>query len=274
MNRIIILGGNGMLGQMVYNYFLKLKYEVFVINTRFESGNFDEFINEINTIESGVVINCIGVIKQKSNETSDLLWGNSILPLELARSLRQDHVLIQPSTDCVFNGKSSKPYLKDHKCDAVDIYGWSKSLAETAVINRGNSLVIRVSIIGPDKNSKKGLLSWFLNNHSQAHINGFINHYWNGITTLEWCKKLRDFIDSGILFSEMNKGKLIQLGTTQIYTKFEMLLMFQETFKTDFNISPFEADESIYRCLSPSIISSSLKLQLEELLEYIDCGKI
>jgi dTDP-4-dehydrorhamnose reductase len=274
MSRIIILGARGMLGQMVRKYFTRLNYEVIVVSTWFEANNFMDFIKEVNAIESGVVINCIGKIKQKSCDIAELLWSNSILPLELTRSLKSDHLLIQPSTDCVFNGQSSEPYLAGVKSDAQDIYGWSKALAETAVINRENSLIMRVSIIGPDYNSNKGLLSWFLSNPGRSHLKGFTNHLWNGITTLEWCKKLEEIITTKDNLVNLNKRGLIQLGTKNIYSKYKMLCKFQEVFKTDFEITPFETEDSINRCLRPMIISDSLEEQLVELRDFMDLDKL
>lgn len=263
-----------MLGQMVYKYFTKHNYEVIVIRSRFEVNNFASFIDEINTLENGIVINCIGVIKQKSTDISELLWGNSILPLELVRSLKKEHVLIQPSTDCIFNGRSVEPYCVDKKSDASDIYGWSKSLAETAVLNRINSKIIRVSIIGPDVNSKKGLLSWFLGNSEKSHLKGFTNHFWNGITTLEWCKKLEEIIIKDNKILTLNNQNLIQLGTEEIYSKFKMLCKFQEVFKTDFTIVPHETEEAVNRCLKPQIASPSLEEQLIELNSFMEADKL
>ena len=123
-------------------------------------------------------------IKQKSEEAFDLLWANSILPLSLARSLKSSHILIQPSTDCVFDGHNNIPYNILDTHTASDVYGWSKSLGETAISGRLNSLIIRGTIKRYNK-SNKGLLAWFLNNPSSNTLNGFTNHFWNGITTLE-----------------------------------------------------------------------------------------
>jgi dTDP-4-dehydrorhamnose reductase len=273
MNKIIVLGANGMLGQMVYKYFTKHNYEVIVIRSRFEVNNFASFIDEINALENGIVINCIGVIKQKSTDISELLWGNSILPLELARSLKQEHVLIQPSTDCIFNGRSVEPYDVDKKSDANDIYGWSKSLAETAVLSRSKSLIMRVSIIGPDMNSNKGLLSWFLSNSEKSQLKGFTNHLWNGITTLEWCKKLEEIIIKDHNLLNLNNQRLVQLGTENIYSKFKMLCKFQGVFKTNFTIVPHKTEDTVNRCLKPQIASPSLEEQLIELNAFMEADK-
>jgi dTDP-4-dehydrorhamnose reductase len=265
---VIILGSKGMLGQMVQRYFGPENYEVIALNDRFTEDKFTPYINKINSFESGIVINCIGKIKQKSNDTLDLLWSNTVLPLELSRSLDNKHFLVQPSTDCVFNGQSSIPYPQSHQNDAQDIYGWSKSLGETAISGRKNSLIVRVSIIGPDNNSDKGLLSWFLNLPDGSKVNGFTNHFWNGITTLEWCKQVESLL-SKIDFNQEQESELVQLGTRQLYSKYEMLKVFQHEFGTKIEITPFNSGGNINRCLEPKIFSPTLEDQIIELKRFM-----
>ena len=267
MKKIIVLGSKGMLGQMVKLYFTNEKFEVIVFDKRFTENNFISYFDELNSFEDGIVINCIGRIKQKSEEAFDLLWANSILPLSLARSLKSSHILIHPSTDCVFDGLTDKPYNFSDFHSASDVYGWSKSLGETAVTNMANSLIVRVSIIGPDSNSNKGLLSWFLNNPSGTILNGFTNHFWNGITTLEWCKRIHEIIINENTLNQFMKQGLIQLGTKEIYSKYEMLRIFKKVFQKDYEIKPQES-QYINRCLQSLIESKSLEIQLNELRTF------
>lgn len=256
-----------MLGQMVKSYFTNKKFKIFEFNKRFTEANFNSYINQINSFEDSFVINCIGKIKQKSEDTLSLIWANSILPLALSRSLKKSHFLIHPSTDCVFDGQTKTPYHNLDYHSASDIYGWSKSLGETSVRKMCNSLIIRVSIIGPDKNSSKGLLSWFLNCKPKSILNGYTNHYWNGITTLEWCKKVHEIINDKSYFNTQIKNGVVQLGTKETYSKYKMLCLFKEVFNKDFTIKPHVADH-VNRCLIPNIESKSLDLQLYELSSF------
>lgn len=264
---IIILGSNGMLGQMVKKYFTMAKYTVHIIDSRFEEENCIAYVNEINKLEDSIVINCIGKIKQKSGDLFELIWSNTILPLELSRNLRPGHFLIHPSTDCVFKGDSEVCYPLYAKHDADDFYGWTKSIGETAAISSNRTLIIRVSIIGPDYKSNKGLLSWFLNLPTHSKLNGFVDHFWNGITTLEWCKQLEKLIKNNVLISQ--SGNIIQLGTSERYTKFDMLNLFQEVFGTDHNIIKYNSKQNVNRCLEPQYLSNSLDTQLKELYAFM-----
>ena len=270
LNNIIILGSNGMLGQMVKRYFSQKGFQITAFDHRFNEDTIEDYVNKLNVFESSIIINCIGRIKQKSDSAYDLFLSNALLPLELSRSLKPQHLLIHPSTDCVFDGNTDSHYLSFQKHSAKDIYGISKSLGETAVMSRSNSLVIRVSIIGPDKNSDKGLLSWFLNNKRNSELNGYNNHLWNGITTLEWCEKLLTLLQNESLLNELLKRKLIQLGTDEIYTKYDMLCIFNRLFSKNYTINSCESDTSINRCLKPEIISPALEVQLTRLNNYMN----
>lgn len=265
LRSLIVLGSRGMLGQMVENYFSKKKFNVKVFNEKFTSNNILQYVDALNEIEDSIVINCIGRIKQKSEDPYGLFLSNTILPMELSRRLKSSHFIIHPSTDCVFNGISGAPYKIDDIHNANDIYGISKSLGEKAVLTRFNSLVIRVSIIGIDRFTDKGLLSWFLSQSKGSILNGYNNHFWNGITTLEWCKRVYNLIGD---YENNNINNIVQLGTKPVYSKYEMLNLFREVFKLDIRINNYTDTNNINRTLLPSIYSSPLDIQLNELKAF------
>lgn len=259
-----IIGARGMLGQMCCKYFGE-KCHVIPVTERFTKESKRSFVDRLNEYPGSVVINAIGRIKQKSDDDLDLLWANSVLPLELVNRLDPSITLVHPSTDCVFDGLKGNAYAVSEEPDAEDIYGWSKRLGEVSVCGRPNSIVFRVSIIGPDANSSKGLLGWFLSNESGAQLKGFTNHLWNGITTLEWCQKVE------MLLQDVDHSKhpqVIQGGTTEHYTKEEMLHLFQRHYATEFTIEGYETEVAIDRRLVPDVISPTLDEQLSQLTSY------
>ncbi len=264
---IFILGHNGMLGQMAAYYFAKKGYKIQTSTERFNAIDHQKLIDQVKSSKCDYVFNCIGKIKQKTDDVNQLIWANAILPLELINKLdSQKQLLIQPSTDCVFSGKKGDFYSNSDFSDAKDDYGWSKRLGEVALLNKPNVLIIRVSIIGLDKSTEpKGLLGWFLSNKPNSLITGFTNHLWNGITTLEWCKQVDKLLKSNYL--QPNLGKIIHLGTVEYYSKFEMLNLFQEKFATNYSIQAHEHQEYIDRRLKPDFISPDLSQQVKELAD-------
>jgi dTDP-4-dehydrorhamnose reductase len=268
MKDIIILGSNGMLGQMVNKYFISNQYNVINYNERFDELSAVEYVQKLNEYPNSIIINCIGRIWQKSDKSNDLLWSNSVLPLSLSRSLKKSHILIHPSTDCVFSGMKFAPYKVNEFHDALDLYGWSKSLGETALQKRENTLIVRVSIIGLDNNSNKGLLQWFLNNPQKASLNGYTNHFWNGITTLEWCKQLHIMMNASNFEYYLNEKKIIQLGTERQISKYNLLKLFQKCFNTDFIIDPISMPTEINKCLVSEMEVPELQFQINEMINF------
>ena len=108
-------------------------------------------------------------------------------------------------------------------------------------------------------NTKKDLLTWFL--YNKKKLNGYTNHYWNGITTLEWCKKIEHILK--FQKKSINSFKLIQLGTKKIYSKYEMLKIFKKIFKKKIIINRKKM-QYVNKTLKPDICSPNLEIQLEE----------
>ena len=169
--QVLILGHNGMLGHMVKKYFELKNIKVFTINYKFPS---EQFKNEIIKFTGDFIINCIGAIPQKT-KVFDI---NFNLPLFLNDNVNCK--IIHPGTDCEIDN---------------DDYGMSKKKASDYIkLNSKNTKILKVSIIGPELNSKSSLMEWFLN--SEGEVFGYKNAYWNGITTLEWAKQCLSLMEN------------------------------------------------------------------------------
>ncbi len=136
----------------------------------------------LDRVRPQVVVNCIGMIKQRSegSNPATAIELNSLFPHRLADSCGQRGVwLIHIGTDCVFSGMRGS-YTETDPPDATDLYGRSKALGEPF---RSGCLTLRTSIIGRELQRTTGLLEWFLSNRNGS-VRGFSNVYWSGVTTL------------------------------------------------------------------------------------------
>ena len=250
-----------MLGSMAYDYLSK-KHNVIELNDRISESNVFQIISKINNLNPKYILNCIGAIPQKQFDHKNMYFLNALLPAILRNGINDCSILIQPSTDCVFSGKKDFKYCKTDKKDASDIYGRSKAIAEDTLIDQENLIIIRTSIIGATKNfADKGLLSWFVNTKSR-NIDGYTNHFWNGITTLEWSKQVNE-----MMVSEVNKG-LFQIGTEEISSKYKLLEKFKSCFEKEININEYECDERINRTLESDLIVPCIEAQLDEFADF------
>jgi dTDP-4-dehydrorhamnose reductase len=212
---ILILGITGMLGNALFKILSKdKKYQVLgtarnpsalqyfppslfkSITTGIHGDDFEGLSSLLASKKPDVVINCIGVVKQKL-DAGDVLQTiplNTLLPHHLAKMTKKiKSRLILISTDCVFSGHQGN-YKESDIPDCTDLYGQSKLWGE--VTNLKHVLTIRTSIIGHQLASRQGLhqglLDWFLKQKKVAP--GYINTIFSGLPTNELSKVIRDLI--------------------------------------------------------------------------------
>ena len=263
--KVLVLGANGMLGKMISLHLNSLKFfEVTVssrsknkfINDNFEGkflnldidyplkNSLDEFLKENNDYK--YIVNCIGVIKPKIDESKKIsiqntIMTNSYFPLDLQKLAEQRGIkYIQIGTDCVFSGKDGG-YKEDSFMDAEDLYGKSKIVGEIAGQNK---MLIRSSIIGPEEGNGYSLMNWFLKNNDSS-VSGFKNHLWNGVTTLNFSR-----VVEGIIMNDDIDFKVQHLIPENTITKANLLELFKEQFKKSIKINHIDADVVIDRTLN------------------------
>ena len=228
--KILVLGKNGMLGHVVYNYFKEHDYEVFgtVVNSddgiKYDAYKKQEQLEEIiQNIKPDVVINCIGILNKVAEDNHHLAVSlNSLLPhyIDLL-SIKYNFKFIHVSTDCVFEGTRGK-YDENAYPDATSFYGRSKALGE---INNDRSLTLRTSIVGPDNNPKGiGLFQWFITQNDE--VGGYTKVIWTGVTTIELARAMEKGIKNNL------KG-LHHVVNNDFIPKKDLLELFKEYFIKD-----------------------------------------
>lgn len=266
---ILILGSEGMLGRYVYKY-LRKKYSVEAVSRELLDAS-DTTSSEIYNVcivhgikEGDTVINCIGTIKPQVDKlgTLNALLVNSVFPHKLADVCEKLKVhLIHPTTDCVYSGKDGK-YDENSRHDISDVYGRTKSLGEPT-----NATVIRTSIIGEELKTKRSLVEWLKGCKNQGvPIPGFTNHFWNGITCLQFAK----------ICDKIIKDDLFWVGVRHLYSndvsKFELVSLISRIYKLDLTINPVEhefTDRTLRTINDNSIFEiPSLDQQISEMKEF------
>lgn len=268
--RVLILGGTGMAGHVVYTHLDKLGvYEMHntVFRTKLNAASLicdlthkESVHNVFEKIKPHFVVNCVGaLLKESENNPKNAILLNAWLPYYLSDLSNEFGCkLVHISTDCVFSGNRGEYRDTDFR-DADDMYGRSKSLGE--LIN-DRDVTIRTSIIGPElKQNGEGLLHWFLN--QQGEIFGYTQAYWSGITTLELAKQIEQIIENFM-------PGLKQLAPSSKISKYQLLQKFKKTFSKNIDIHTKD-DVIVDKSLIPTVGAQvpNYEIMIEELYDFM-----
>ncbi|MBQ7615538.1 MAG: dTDP-4-dehydrorhamnose reductase [Butyrivibrio sp.] len=171
MERIIVTGCNGQLGRAINKELAGDKYEL--INTDVFQGegitplditNVDAVVELAKKTQASAIINCAAytaVDKQESDV--DLSYKiNAIGPRNLAIAATETGAkLVHISTDYVFEGNATRPYIEFDRTGPVSVYGKTKLAGEEMVKQFAKDFfIIRTAwLYGDGKNFVKTMLS-------------------------------------------------------------------------------------------------------------------
>jgi len=249
--RILIIGGNGMLGhkllqewQARFDVWTTLRggfedvrqYDIFDPAKTLENIDAEDFPSverAVGIVAPEVIFNAVGIIKQlpSSKNVIKTLTVNSIFPHRLAElAAKTGARLINISTDCVFDGKKGN-YREDDLPNATDLYGKSKNLGE---VDGANCLTLRTSIIGRELSTNHSLVEWFLSNRGKK-VKGFVNAVYTGFPTIVLADIIADLIEH-----HKDLSGLYHVSAEPI-NKYELLQMIGEAYRADIEIEPDES---------------------------------
>ncbi len=193
------------------------------------------------------IVNAIGITKplihdDRPSEVERALRVNSLFPQRLGEwAAQRGSRVLQIATDCVYAGAKGR-YVETDAHDALDVYGKTKSLGETWYASAHH---LRCSIIGREFKDRKFLVEWFLGQPGGAQINGYTNHCWNGITTLQFAR-----ICYGVITNNLTLPHLQHIVPADAMTKADMLRTFAAAYRRD--------DVQIRRVEAASVIDRTL----------------
>ena len=198
--RILILGGDGMLGHRVLDHFSSRHETGVTLRKGIESysghGIFDvaqtfagiDVRHEDNLLgvfaefRPEAVINAIGIVKQRDEAKAALpsLELNAVFPHRLSNICSRRRGAHDPFEHRLRLFRGSRAVTRRMiTSDARDLYGRTKYLGE---VSDDHCVTLRTSIIGLEFSRKASLIEWFLaqrGNHqwvSKGDLHGFHHH--------------------------------------------------------------------------------------------------
>ncbi len=262
---IYVLGSTGMLGTYVYDYLSGIQDVVGVSRKELDaaSPDIERDLLSFGFKSRDVVINCMGLIKQRPGLTDlDFVRVNSVFPLVLADVCEvTDSKLIHITTDCVFDGAKGK-YNERANHNATDSYGKSKSMGEP-----NKATVVRTSIIGEEKSNFLSLIEW-VKSCKDSSVNGFTNHFWNGITCLQFAKVCETIINDNLFWQGVK-----HIHSPNTVTKYELVKLVSDVYNLNVDVRKSVTYEMCDRSLTTireniNIDIPTIKEQLLELGEF------
>ena len=259
--KLVILGASGMLGSVLTKHILlNTEHEPILYSRKKLPGELSELkyqYLDINNLELDsnfdFIINCCGLIKQKSSDKFESYNVNANFPQKMAKKYKEKFIHV--STDCVFSGKKGL-YVESDEKDCEDDYGMSKLSGENL-----ECCNFRTSIIGTHSEDRSGLFEWFRSSKA-AQVNGYTDHFWGGVTTLRL---------SSVIINKIENNQ-IRSGLTHVYSdrlsKFDLLTHIKEVNDLSIEIMPKEAgflDRSLSTEIFCNKTQGSIKEQLVEL---------
>jgi dTDP-4-dehydrorhamnose reductase len=177
-----------------------------------------------------VVVNCVGVVKQRAQAREALpsIALNALLPHRLAAWCAEwGGRLIHISTDCVFSGRRGN-YTEEDASDAEDLYGRSKYLGE---VTTENALTLRTSMIGRELFHSDSLLEWVLAQQGKQ-VKGYRRALFSGLTTPRLAALIADLAER-----PAGLNGLYHVASDPI-SKHDLVCLIRDAFRLDLQVLP------------------------------------
>ena len=243
-----------MLGSMLVPVLTEREGIEVVVSTRsggngavaFEAGR-DSVDALLDAAACDWIVNAIGVLDRDidpatPDSVSAAMEANARLPVQLAEAAGRRRI-IHITTDGVFSGTSG-PYNESAPHDAAGVYAHSKSLGE---VTAPNVINLRCSIIGPEPSPPLSLLSWTLSQPPDATITGYVNHCWNGVSSLHLARVCVGLIKTGL----PPLHSTVHLVPGDWITKADLLSLMLAAFgRTDVDVERVSASHAVDRRLA------------------------
>ncbi len=149
---IVVTGKNGQLGSelQLLAPLYDAKYDfLFVDRSQLDLSSNDSIDNFFAAHTPSIVINCAAytaVDKAETDRESAFQINGAAVGKLAAHAAAVNALFITVSTDYVFNGNGTSPYLPSDATDPINYYGESKAVGEQlALVNNPNSIIIRTS---------------------------------------------------------------------------------------------------------------------------------
>jgi len=259
--RVLVLGGQGMLGHVVVDRLRDSGMADVVWTTR-GAGEGALRFNVLDgparlrqVIEQAGpprwIVNCIAVLQSQIDERNPDSVRlaeriNTEFPLHLATIAAEVGAsILHISTDAVFPPGAGRCAERTPPGPA-NVYARTKLHGE---IVADNVLNLRCSIVGPDPWHRRGLIEWLRSRPAGSRVPGFTNQQWVGATTYQVAELCRVLITEGFFEEAVREGPVHHFCPCEPVSKYELLRQAVMALHADVEVLPTVSEQQVTRQL-------------------------
>lgn len=160
---ILVLGAGGQLGRDTVEAFLKADMPVQgLTHAELDAADARALRRELDRRAPELVVNCAAwtAVDAAQDHPDEALRVNAGIPKNLAAA---GVPVIHFSTDYVFDGTLARPYVETDPCRPISVYGETKRLGESALLEGGGrGLILRTSWVWSERPGTKNFVQTIL----------------------------------------------------------------------------------------------------------------
>jgi dTDP-4-dehydrorhamnose reductase len=151
MTRILLVGKKGQIGWELFQSLRHIAVVVATERSELDVTSRQDVFRVLKTVKPDIVINATGYnnVDDAEVKKDDAVSVNVTANAFLATAASQEKAFyITYSTDYVFDGHRSSPYIEGDQTNPLNVYGQTKLDGETVIANSGvNYLILRTSSV-------------------------------------------------------------------------------------------------------------------------------
>lgn len=284
MKKLLIIGGNGLVGSTLIKY-ARDDFDIHYTINKNESSFDDiphtkidlmtkksEISDLFKNVKPDIVVHTVAYSSVDLCETEQNLA--KILHIDVTKDIIKcsndfDAKLIYLSTDAVFDGKIKQKYVEDDIPKPINFYGKTKLEAEKLIMNQSTKNVILRPAVIYGWHKKSRFTNWIIeslthNNSVDPHIDQF-----NTPTLVD------DLVKSIILIIKKDLSGLFHSTGKTCINRYELACIVADIFGLDKNlIKPVTSNEKKqtaprpkHTCLDSSKLENSINFKFKDITE-------
>jgi dTDP-4-dehydrorhamnose reductase len=158
--KVLVTGARGQLAGAIIEAYRDSAQVLAYSRQALDIADFDAVMSRVQTDRPDVIINCAAYndVEGAEDEPDKALTANAFAVRVLARAAHEiGATLVHYSTDFVFDGKTSRPYVEDDVPNPQSAYGQSKLLGEWFALEAPRAFVLRVESLFGGANARSSI---------------------------------------------------------------------------------------------------------------------